>query len=520
MERNIFDTLDAAIENIVDDDYVGPQDVVLLPPSNDPYASDEEEGDDDIGLAGNLNLPSDFTGTIEIHRKADEDDVPANDQSKTKEKKRKWRHGIKLFDVNWYKNDEISNVVGAFGDLVNKTELELYKLFFDEEVEQLFIEQTKKYAATQINYTNFKMDRTNLWDFLTIMTFSAYNTRPQFCHYWSNDADLASSFVRDLMSRNQFRKIKSYLHVCDNEDLELNDKWAKLPPLIDIVNNNLIQFGAFAEHLSIDQQMVPYFGRHSCKMFIRGKPIRFGYKNWVICSNDGYPFKVIPYQGKLNGNKEGPLGPRVVKQLLEIVTDANKHDVYFGNFFISLPLLEELKQMSLSATGTIRLNRVPGLPSPTNNEMAKEECGFMSVSSTNDICLVRWVDNKVVMVASNYLTHEPNKNCKRCSRAKKAPIDVAQPNLIRQYNCYMVGVDQLDGYLNNLRPCIAGKKWYWVQMINMIRIPQVAAYRFYCQLHPEKRVSQLDFICSLVHQYVRFDRVAANKNVSIPNEEG
>ena len=109
MERNIFDTLNAAIENIVDDDYVGPQDVVLLPPSNDPYASDEEEGDDDIGLAGNLNLPSDVTGTIEIHRKADEDDAPANDQSETKGNKRKWRHGIKLFDVNWYKNDELLN---------------------------------------------------------------------------------------------------------------------------------------------------------------------------------------------------------------------------------------------------------------------------------------------------------------------------------------------------------------------------------------------------------------------------
>ena len=79
MERNIFDTLDAAIENIVDDDYARPQDVVLLPPSNDPYASEEEEGDDDIGLAGNLNLPSDVTGTIEIHRNEGEDDVPANE---------------------------------------------------------------------------------------------------------------------------------------------------------------------------------------------------------------------------------------------------------------------------------------------------------------------------------------------------------------------------------------------------------------------------------------------------------
>ena len=64
------------------------------------------------------------------------------------------------------------------------------------------------------------------------------------------------------------------------------------------------------------------------------------------------------------------------------------------------------------------------------------------------------------MVASNHLTHEPKKNCKRYSRAKKAQIDVAQPNLIRQYNCYMSGVDQLDGYLNNLQPRIASKKCY------------------------------------------------------------
>ncbi|CAI6371246.1 unnamed protein product [Macrosiphum euphorbiae] len=29
---------------------------------------------------------------------------------------------------------------------------------------------------------------------------------------------------------------------------------------------------------SIDESMVPYFGRHGCKQFIRGKPIRFGFK--------------------------------------------------------------------------------------------------------------------------------------------------------------------------------------------------------------------------------------------------
>ena len=56
--------------------------------------------------------------------------------------------------------------------------------------------------------------------------------------------------------------------------------------------------------------------------------------------------------------------------------------------------------------------------------MAKENCGFMSVCSTNDVYLVCWVDNKVVTAASNHLTHEPSQNCKRYSRAKKDRVDV------------------------------------------------------------------------------------------------
>lgn len=41
----------------------------------------------------------------------------------------------------------------------------------------------------------------------------------------------------------------------------------------------------------IDESMVSYKGHHGAKMFIRGKPIRFGYKDWMLCSSDGFPFQ-------------------------------------------------------------------------------------------------------------------------------------------------------------------------------------------------------------------------------------
>ena len=45
----------------------------------------------------------------------------------------------------------------------------------------------------------------------------------------------------------------------------------------------------------IDELMVPYYGRHSCKQFTRAKPIRFGYKLWVLASATGVPYKIEIY---------------------------------------------------------------------------------------------------------------------------------------------------------------------------------------------------------------------------------
>ena len=63
----------------------------------------------------------------------------------------------------------------------------------------------------------------------------------------------------------------------------------------------------------MDEQMVPYFGRHSCKMYIKGKPVRFGFKVWCLCPSLGYLFNSIPYVGKDEAiDKEMGLGAGVV----------------------------------------------------------------------------------------------------------------------------------------------------------------------------------------------------------------
>ena len=154
------------------------------------------------------------------------------------------------------------------------------------------------------------------------------------------------------MSRKRFEDVKKLIHFADNNNLPAGNKLAIIRPLQDRVNASLQQLGVFAKDLAIDEQMVPYFGRHSAKMFICGKLIRFGDKNWVLASSDGYPYKFETYTGAYDTKDSSkPLGPQVESALLSIVENPACHCVYFDNFFTSYYLLRDLHKKNFRALG-------------------------------------------------------------------------------------------------------------------------------------------------------------------------
>ena len=111
------------------------------------------------------------------------------------------------------------------------------------------------------------------------------------------------------MSRNRYHEIKKYLHFADNQNLT-EDKMSKIVPLYELLNQNLIQVDIFNKLLSVDESIVPYFGRHSAKMIIRAKSIRFDFKIWCLCGSDGYSYNMKIYQGKEKKLQDKPLGSR------------------------------------------------------------------------------------------------------------------------------------------------------------------------------------------------------------------
>ena len=51
------------------------------------------------------------------------------------------------------------------------------------------------------------------------------------------------------------------------------------------------------EDYSFDEAMLPYFGRNNSKQRIQNKPVRVGYKMWVLSESSGYVAQFHPYQG-------------------------------------------------------------------------------------------------------------------------------------------------------------------------------------------------------------------------------
>ena len=105
--------------------------------------------------------------------------------------------------------------------------------------------------------------------------------------------------------------------------------------------------------------MVPYYGRHGLKQHIYGKPIRFGYKVWCLCTTEKYLIQTEPYQGAGTNDKIEDLGMggSVVSYLISELPYTNNYCLFFDNLFTSLPLMKHLNERDYSGTGTRRVAR-------------------------------------------------------------------------------------------------------------------------------------------------------------------
>ena len=485
-----------AIEQIEEVENVdGEIDIATIGPPKGGDGSDIEYIDEEsLQVEENVAVPKEIACEVDVFCNVD-NKVKCNEKTKSKKGKSQPRWNSRHIDAN---SDHVANkkdsarckLLTVAPELAGASEWTVFIKVFADMLE-LLVQETNKYATRDKNKPGFNISNEEMCNFIGLLILSGYNYRTNERDYWSRAPDLSCKAVSETMSRNRYCEIKNAIHAADNQSLD-SSKMAKVAPLYKILNNSLSMFGVLHEDLSIDESMVPYFGRHACKQFIKEKPIRFGYKLWIIASACGMPYKVIIYEGKPSGmNNNDPLGTRVILSCVEVCANPSLHHLYFDNFFSSYDLIVQLKGMGFRATGTVRENRTKGCPLKSVCEMKKLERGAYDHKSDGTVEVIRWKDNSVVTFISNAHSLEPLQTAKRWVKGV-GHKNIPQPSVGKFYNTRMGGVDLLDRALADLRPRVRGKKWYWPLLINAVNVALVFSWRVH-QLCTDGQIEQKDF---------------------------
>ena len=144
--------------------------------------------------------------------------------------------------------------------------------------------------AQQCEKTHFFITPSDVKLCFAIIVLSGFVPLPRRRLLWDSRPDTRNEAVASSITLNRFEELLRYLHFADNTKLNPDDKMAKLRPLLSMLNERFLQFWPVQQNIgiSVDERMAPHYGRHSAKQFIRGKPIRFGYKLWCLNTPSGY----------------------------------------------------------------------------------------------------------------------------------------------------------------------------------------------------------------------------------------
>ena len=134
------------------------------------------------------------------------------------------------------------------------------------------------------------------------------------------------------------------------------------------------------------------------KQFIRGKPIRYGFKFWCLTSPEGYTVKFHPYTGS-NKTLGKSFGESVAENLCFDFLP-NGSCIYMDNYFTSIPLMDNLSKNGLYCVGTIRSDRIEKAPLQDLKKAQRGACCSVEDKEKN-ISLVRWNDNNQVTLVTN-----------------------------------------------------------------------------------------------------------------------
>ncbi|KAL1518182.1 hypothetical protein ABEB36_001844 [Hypothenemus hampei] len=305
--------------------------------SSDETSPDEEEE------------PDDATTTY-----ANEDDAVVS--SKSSSLKHIWSDTIKKQNIVPLKFSGVPGLMGLDPDR-KYTALECFKLFVDDDLINLMVQETNKYARSKfIRYgyhqgflsgwldVNFK----EMTQFIALIIFMSLKRLPVTDLYWSTGRLYFNTVACRVFTQTRFYRILKFWHFGTDGT---NSTHAKVNPVIDRLNANFRKYKQPGNILYVGRSTVYLRNKYVFDAHAIQGPKK-GSKILKVMDQDVYTYKI---KILCPGSSDKDATKTNVVDLLDGYLGFGRL-VIFHNLWISLELAEELLKRKSHSIGMIRKN--------------------------------------------------------------------------------------------------------------------------------------------------------------------
>jgi hypothetical protein len=244
--------------------------------------------------------------------------------------------------------------------------------------------------------------------------------------------------------------------------------------------------------------MIQFAGRsiHTIKM--PKKPIKQGYKVFAL-GFEGYLYSFRLHSGKtgiadiFKHSHLTNTGSLVLDLVKDLPTKERRYDLYMDNFFTTLPVITQLRELDVGMCGTTRSgNGFPPLLLKLKNEASNQWAynSLAAIEKENTLCLA-WQDNNVVIALSNLHTpketvlrvrNQPRQTSTNGALARRAFQGEPQklipiPKFIDDYNHNMNGIDVADQLRANYTLQRKARRNWWPYFYWLLDSAIINAYK-------------------------------------------
>ncbi|XP_040890251.1 piggyBac transposable element-derived protein 4 [Toxotes jaculatrix] len=376
----------------------------------------------------------------------------------------------------------------------NYSALQLFQLFFSNSILQTIVNNTNEHGRANYDKPSTPWADITLQDmfsYLSVVIYMGFVKCSSLTDYWRGSRLYSLPYPQRVITGKKFLTICHALHLSSTADDAANDArrgtaafdhLGKIKPLYNDIRDACRRNYHPGQEISIDERMVASKARVSFKQYMKSKPVRWGFKLFVLAdSHNGYTWDFFVYEGKSEGISGKGLGYDCVMRLMNTSLMGTGYKLFVDNFYTSPALFQDLLQQRIWACGTInmRTNRV-GYPRIEQNALdSKSPRGSIRWIRTGSLLFVKWRDTRDVFLCSTMHTAHGKDTVKRKVRdnsgrwtVKNVPV----PPAITDYNRCMGGVDLSDALIGYYQVLHKTRKWYKTFFYHFVDIAVVNAF--------------------------------------------